>query len=114
MGIFVPKSVSVTLPDGRVVSNVYMTFFPETIHCFAQRGTTWPYMVRYQVYQDVYKYPWIGQYVLEAETSDPSTAPPFTFMYSELKKLYPGAIDHLEPKGSVEVVMPPDPASMQE
>lgn len=114
MGIFVPNSVSVTLPDGNVVSNVYMTFCPETIHCFTRRGTTYEYMSRYQVFKDVYQHPWFAQFELCAETSDPSTAPPFTFMYSELKKLYPGAIDDLSPKGNVEVITPPDPASTPE
>ena len=94
MGIFVP---SATLPDGNVVSNVYMSFFPETIHCFAVRGTTWEYRALYHVMTGKKVYPWFATFELAAETSDPSVSPPYTFMYENLCKLYPGAINDADP-----------------
>ena len=102
MGIFVPNAV---LPDGNVVSNVYMSFYPETIHCFARNQGKWAYRALYHVLPGKGIYPWFATFDLVAETSDPSVAPPFTFMYNELAKLYPGSINDADPP-SFQVSMP--------
>lgn len=93
MGILVPQA---TLPDGNVVSNVYMSFFPETIHCFARMGNTYEYRAVYHVYEDVLNTESKFHFELSAETEDPSDKPPFVFMYETLKNLYPGSTDHTE------------------
>jgi hypothetical protein len=94
MGIFVPEA---TLPDGNVVSNVYMSFYPETIHVFARSQQSWEYRALYHVLTGKGVYPWFATFELAAETSDPSVAPPFTFMYENLAKLYPGSINDADP-----------------
>ena len=93
MGILVPQA---TLPDGNVVSNVYISFFPETIHCFSRMGTVFEYRAMYHVYKDVSDIEDTWKFELSVETEDPSDKPPFVFMYEALKKLYPGSTDHFE------------------
>ena len=91
MGLLVKKA---TLPDGQLVRDVYMTFSPETIHCFAPRNGMYEYRALYHVSKTRGSGSF-ATFELVGKTDDPSTAPPFTFMYQTLKKLYPKSTDDL-------------------
>lgn len=98
MGILVHSG---TLPDGNVVSNVYMSFTPETVHCFPYNGEGYNYVVRYNVHINNPHYsfvPPIGNFVLSIKVQDPSKEGPWTTCYKELKELYPDSDDVLESK----------------
>jgi hypothetical protein len=101
MGILVHSG---TLPDGNVVSNVYMSFTPETVHCFPYNGEAYNYIVRYNVHRKNPHYetgnlaPPFGNFVLTIKVQDPSKEGPWTTCYNALKELYPDSDDVLESK----------------
>lgn len=107
MGIIVRAG---TLPNGNVVSNVYMTFTPETIHCFAYggNGDGYTYYVNYNVYpqnpntmavRNSTSTPLhLGNFPLEFIVPDPSKEGPWITCYNKLKELYPDSEDVYESK----------------
>ncbi len=73
-----------------------MSFFPETVHCFARMGSIFQYRAIYHVYEDINDSQAKCKFELIAETEDPSDKPPFVFMYETLTSMYPESTDHLE------------------
>lgn len=105
MGILV---YSGTLPNGNVVSNVYISFTPETVHCFPYSGDAYSYVVKYNVHSQDSRntlvtktgppVPPLGSFLLNVRVQDPSKEGPWVTCYNALKEMYPDSDDVLETK----------------
>lgn len=92
-----------TLPNGNVVSNVYVTFAPETIHCFTYgEGDGYTYYVNYNVYiknpHTTSRPVRLGNFPLRFIVKDPSKEGPWITCYNKLKEFYPDSEDVHESK----------------
>lgn len=90
MGILVPECV---LPSGIPISNVYMSFNSEVV--YIGKGPDGSYVVQshYKVYKDETKQPDANIRIPLTVQVDDISVGVFTYLYENLKQLYPNSID---------------------